>query len=73
MGPSGRNLIWLPDDLLARLVFVLSGLVSIVFGVLIAAQPAAWLLVVVWLTGVYAIVFGIMHSVVYFESRSLSS
>jgi uncharacterized membrane protein HdeD (DUF308 family) len=29
------------------LVFVLSGLVSIVFGVLIAAQPAAGLLVVV--------------------------
>jgi uncharacterized membrane protein HdeD (DUF308 family) len=55
------------------LLFVLSGIVSIVFGVLIAAQPAAGLLAVAWLIGVYAIVFGIMHVVVYFESRSLAS
>src|SRR6266536_4475094 len=39
---------------------VLAGLVSIVFGVLIAAQPSSGLLAVVWLIGVYAIVFGIM-------------
>lgn len=53
--------------------FVLSGIVSIVFGVLIAAQPAAGLLTVMWLIGVYAIVVGIMHFVVYFESRSVVS
>src|SRR6266567_8391169 len=52
---------------------VLAGLVSIVFGVLIAAQPSSGLLAVVWLIGVYAIVFGIMYIVVYFESRSLTS
>jgi uncharacterized membrane protein HdeD (DUF308 family) len=48
-------------------------LVSIIFGVLIAAQPANGLLAVVWLIGVYAIVYGIMYVVVYFESRSLAS
>jgi uncharacterized membrane protein HdeD (DUF308 family) len=55
------------------LLFVLSGIVSIVFGVLIAAQPAAGLLAVVWLIGIYAIVFGVMHLAVYFESRSVVS
>ena len=55
------------------LVFALSGIVSIVFGVLIAAQPAAGLLAVVWMIGVYAIIIGVMHLVVYFEARSLAS
>jgi uncharacterized membrane protein HdeD (DUF308 family) len=54
-------------------LMVLAGLLSIVFGVLIAAQPASGLLAVVWLIGVYAIVFGVMYIVVYFESRSLAS
>jgi len=54
-------------------LMVLAGLVSIIFGVLIAAQPANGLLAVVWLIGVYAIVYGIMYVVVYFESRSLAS
>jgi uncharacterized membrane protein HdeD (DUF308 family) len=52
---------------------VLAGLVSIVFGILIAAQPSSGLLAVVWLIGVYAIVFGVMYIAVYFESRSLAS
>ncbi len=52
---------------------VLTGLVSIVFGILIAAQPSSGLLAVVWLIGVYAIVFGIMYVAVYFQSRSLSA
>jgi uncharacterized membrane protein HdeD (DUF308 family) len=55
------------------LLSVLSGLVSIVFGVLIASRPASGLLTVVWLIGIFAIVTGIMHVVVYFESRSVAS
>jgi uncharacterized membrane protein HdeD (DUF308 family) len=54
-------------------LMVLAGLVSVVFGILIAAQPAAGLLAVVWLIGVYAIVFGIMYIAVYFQSRSLAA
>ncbi len=52
---------------------VLSGLVSIVFGILIAAQPSSGLLAVVWLIGVYAIVVGIMYIGVYFQARTLAS
>jgi uncharacterized membrane protein HdeD (DUF308 family) len=51
----------------------LAGLVSVIFGILIAAQPSSGLLAVVWLIGVYAIVVGVMYIVVYFESRSLAS
>ena len=51
----------------------LAGLASILFGILIAAQPSSGLLAVVWLIGIYAIVFGVMYIAVYFESRSLAS
>lgn len=51
----------------------LAGLVSIVFGILIAAQPASGLLAVAWLIGAYAIVFGVMYVVAYFEARSLAA
>ncbi len=54
-------------------LMVLAGLVSVVFGILIAAQPAAGIQTVIWLIGVYAILFGIMYIVVYFESRSLAA
>lgn len=54
-------------------LMVLAGLASIVFGVLIAAQPASGLLAVVWLIGIYAFVFGVMHLAVYFEARSVVS
>jgi uncharacterized membrane protein HdeD (DUF308 family) len=54
-------------------LMVLTGLISIVFGILIAAQPSSGLLAVVWLIGVYAILLGIMYVVVYFQSRSLQT
>lgn len=62
-----------PMGFWSGVAFVLSGIVSIVFGALIAARPVAGLLAVVWLISVYAIVVGIMHLVVYFESRSVVS
>jgi uncharacterized membrane protein HdeD (DUF308 family) len=52
---------------------VLAGLLSIVFGILIAAQPWSGLLAVVCLIGLYAILVGITYIVVYFESRFLAS
>jgi len=54
-------------------LMALAGLVSIVFGMLIAAQPSSGLLAVVWLIGVYAIVYGVMYIVMYFQSRSLTA
>jgi uncharacterized membrane protein HdeD (DUF308 family) len=51
----------------------LTGVLSIIFGILIAAQPSSGLLAVVWLIGVYAIVFGIMYIGMYFQTRSLAA
>jgi uncharacterized membrane protein HdeD (DUF308 family) len=51
----------------------LVGVVSVVFGVFIAFQPASGLLAVAWLIGLYAMVVGILYLVVYFVSRSLAS
>jgi len=55
------------------LLTALAGVISIIFGILIASQPSSGLLAVVWLIGVYAILFGIMYIVMYFESRSLAA
>ena len=62
-----------PTSFGRALLMVLAGLVSIVFGILIAAQPSSGLLTVVWLIGFYAIVYGVMYIVVYFQSRSLTT
>ena len=51
-------------------LLALAGLISVVFGVLIAFRPAVGLLTVVWLIGGYAIVFGVLHLVAYFEARA---
>jgi uncharacterized membrane protein HdeD (DUF308 family) len=51
----------------------LAGLLSIIFGVLIAIRPAAGLVALVWLIGIYAIVFGILFIARYFQTRSLAS
>jgi uncharacterized membrane protein HdeD (DUF308 family) len=61
-----------PMSLGRAVLTALAGLISIIFGILIAAQPAAGLLAVVWLIGIYAILFGIIYIVVYFQSRSLA-
>jgi len=38
----------------------LSGLASVLFGILLMAMPGAGTLAIVWLIGVYAILFGIL-------------
>ena len=50
-----------------------SGLASVIFGILIALWPGAGLLTVIWLIGIYAIVFGVMYLAAYFQSRSLTA
>ncbi len=49
----------------------LAGLASIVFGVLVALYPGAGALSVVWLIGVFAVVFGVLAVAVALRLRSL--
>ena len=48
---------------------LLSGLASVVFGVLLAAAPGAGALAVLWLIGLYAIVFGALLLMLAFKTR----
>jgi uncharacterized membrane protein HdeD (DUF308 family) len=66
-------LLALPMSSGHRVFMALAGVVSVVFGVFIAIQPASGLLAVAWLIGIYAMVVGTLHLVVYFVSRSLAS
>jgi uncharacterized membrane protein HdeD (DUF308 family) len=38
---------------------ILSGVLSVIFGLLLVAQPGAGALAVVWLIGIYAVIFGV--------------
>jgi uncharacterized membrane protein HdeD (DUF308 family) len=50
----------------------LAGAASIIFGALLVYRPVSGLVALVWLIGIYALVFGILYLVAYFRSRSLA-
>jgi uncharacterized membrane protein HdeD (DUF308 family) len=66
-------LLALPMGSGRRVLMALIAVVSVVFGELIATQPASGLLAVAWLIGLYAMVIGTLYLVMYFVSRSLAS
>jgi len=52
---------------------ILSGVLSVLFGVLILAMPGAGALSIVWVIGSYAILFGIMMLTLAFRIKSLAA
>ena len=50
-------------------LLLLAGIASVAFGVLLAAQPGAGVLGVLWLIGAYAIVFGVLLLMLAFKTR----
>jgi uncharacterized membrane protein HdeD (DUF308 family) len=48
----------------------LSGVLSVLFGVLMLANPGAGAIAMLWIIGVYAIVFGVLLIVLGFNVRS---
>jgi uncharacterized membrane protein HdeD (DUF308 family) len=61
----------LRKELTGEWMLVLGGLVSVLFGVILMARPGAGALALMWLLGVYAVVFGILLVVLAFRVRSL--
>jgi uncharacterized membrane protein HdeD (DUF308 family) len=53
--------------------YILSGLASILFGILLTAQPGAGALAVLWLIAGYAVVFGVILVMMAFKARSFAS
>jgi uncharacterized membrane protein HdeD (DUF308 family) len=52
-------------------MLILGGLLSIIFGVLMFVFPAAGAVSVIWVIGMYAIVFGISEIIFAFRMHSL--
>jgi uncharacterized membrane protein HdeD (DUF308 family) len=50
---------------------ILGGILSIIFGLALVANPAAGALAVVWIIGAYALLFGLMMIVLAFRLRGL--
>jgi uncharacterized membrane protein HdeD (DUF308 family) len=54
-------------------MLILSGVLSVVFGVLVVLMPNAGALSIIWLIGIYAILFGIMMLAVAFKLKGFVS
>jgi uncharacterized membrane protein HdeD (DUF308 family) len=54
-------------------LMALSGVASVVFGVLLMARPGAGALAVLWLIGAYALVFGVLLVALSFRVRRLGT
>ena len=52
-------------------LMILSGIVSIIFGALLIAQPGAGVIAIVWLLGAYALLFGILTLMFAFRLRGM--
>jgi uncharacterized membrane protein HdeD (DUF308 family) len=50
-------------------MLILGGLVSVMFGLLLMAQPGAGALALMWLIGIYAVIFGIVLVILAFKTR----
>ncbi|MBB5223958.1 uncharacterized membrane protein HdeD (DUF308 family) [Amaricoccus macauensis] len=50
-------------------LLILSGLVSIILGIVLMAQPAAGILAAVWMIALFALIFGIDHILLAFKLR----
>jgi uncharacterized membrane protein HdeD (DUF308 family) len=53
-------------------LFLLAGVVSVAFGILLAARPGAGALGVLWVIGFYAIVFGVLLLILAFRVRKFA-
>jgi uncharacterized membrane protein HdeD (DUF308 family) len=51
----------------------IAGILSILLGILLAIEPVNGILTVVWIIGVYAIVFGVLLLIRAFQFRSMAT
>jgi uncharacterized membrane protein HdeD (DUF308 family) len=51
----------------------IAGILSILLGILLAVQPVSGIITVVWIIGIYAIVFGVLLVIRAFQFRSMAT
>jgi uncharacterized membrane protein HdeD (DUF308 family) len=61
------------QDTAIRWMFAISGILSLILGILILAQPLAGMLIVIWIIGAYAVLAGILLIITGFRLRSLKA
>jgi uncharacterized membrane protein HdeD (DUF308 family) len=66
-------MFWPQERKTDRWMLVLTGLISIILGVLILAWPATGAIAIVWLIGIYAIIFGVLLVATGFNVRRLNT
>ena len=59
------------QDTAIRWMFAISGILSLILGILMVAKPLLGALVVVWVVGAYAVLAGILLIILSFRLRSL--
>jgi uncharacterized membrane protein HdeD (DUF308 family) len=61
--------IWLRREIEGEWALIAGGLLSVIFGLILVLSPGLGLLSLVWLIGVYALVFGVVLIVLAFRVR----
>lgn len=64
--------IRLRKEIQGEWLLILGGLISVVFGVILMAQPGVGALALLWLIGTYAIIFGVLFVILAFKARSFA-
>jgi uncharacterized membrane protein HdeD (DUF308 family) len=62
---------WLRKVIDGEWPLILAGALSVLFGVLLILQPTTGAVAIIWLIGAYAIVFGVLFSILAFDLRRL--
>ncbi len=64
--------IRLRDEIEGEWLLLISGVLSVLFGIALAIWPAAGLVAVTWMIGAYSIVFGVLLTMLGFRLRNVS-